>query len=51
MKIVQRFAETFQDTEKFLDALLCNAAIYMPLLKEPLQSPKGYELTMITNHL
>jgi protochlorophyllide reductase len=34
-----------------LKALLCNAAIYMPLLKEPLRSPEGYELTMTTNHL
>jgi protochlorophyllide reductase len=34
-----------------LDALVCNAAIYMPLLKQPLRSPEGYELTMATNHL
>jgi protochlorophyllide reductase len=31
--------------------VVCNAAIYMPLLKEPLRSPEGYELTMATNHL
>ncbi len=34
-----------------LQGLLCNAAIYMPLLKEPLRSAEGYELTMATNHL
>jgi len=30
---------------------VCNAAIYMPLLKRPLRSPEGYELTVATNHL
>jgi protochlorophyllide reductase len=30
---------------------VCNAAIYMPLIKEPLRSPEGYELTVTTNHL
>jgi len=34
-----------------IDALVCNAAIYMPLIKEPLRSPEGYELTVATNHL
>lgn len=32
-------------------ALLSNAAIDMPLLKEPLRSPEGYELTMTINYL
>ncbi len=48
---VRRFSEAFRETGKSLDALLCNAAIYMPLIKEPLRSPEGYELTMTTNHL
>jgi protochlorophyllide reductase len=48
---VRRFAREFSASGKNLDALLCNAAIYMPLLKEPLRSPEGYELTMTTNHL
>ena len=51
LESVRRFAREFQASGKFLDALLCNAAIYMPLLKEPLRSPEGYELTMTTNHL
>ena len=42
---------TFRALGRSLDALVCNAAIYMPLLKEPLFSPEGYELTMTTNHL
>ncbi|OLP19566.1 protochlorophyllide oxidoreductase [Leptolyngbya sp. 'hensonii'] len=48
---VRRFVREFQASGRPLNALLCNAAIYMPLLKEPLRSPEGYELTMTTNHL
>ncbi|WP_404784687.1 protochlorophyllide reductase [Altericista sp. CCNU0014] len=48
---VRRFVREFSASGRPLDALLCNAAIYMPLIKEPLRSPEGYELTMTTNHL
>jgi protochlorophyllide reductase len=48
---VRRFAREFRASGRNLQALLCNAAIYLPLLKEPLRSPEGYELTMTTNHL
>lgn len=48
---VRDFVRVFRARGKTLDALVCNAAIYMPLLKEPLRSPEGYELTMTTNHL
>jgi protochlorophyllide reductase len=48
---VRQFVEKFRATGKPLDALVCNAAIYMPLIKEPLRSPEGYELSMATNHL
>lgn len=34
-----------------LDALVCNAAVYMPRLKQPERSPQGYEISMATNHL
>ena len=34
-----------------VDALVCNAAVYDPKLKEPKRSPQGYELSMATNHL
>jgi len=34
-----------------IDALVCNAAVYEPRLKEPKRSPQGYELSMATNHL
>ena len=48
---VREFVANFRATGKNLDALLCNAAVYLPLLKEPLRSPEGFELTMTTNHL
>jgi protochlorophyllide reductase len=51
LESVRRFAREFNASGRRLDALVCNAAIYMPLIKEPLRSPEGYELTMTTNHL
>ncbi|NUN65044.1 protochlorophyllide reductase [Pseudanabaena biceps] len=48
---VREFVANFRATGRSLDALLCNAAIYLPLIKEPLRSPEGFELTMTTNHL
>jgi len=51
LESVRRFVENFRARGLTLDALVGNAAIYMPLLKEPLRSPEGYELTMTTNHL
>jgi protochlorophyllide reductase len=48
---VRRFINSFRATGRTLDALVCNAAIYMPLIKQPLRSPEGYELTVATNHL
>lgn len=47
---VRKFVQDFRATGKTLDALVCNAAVYMPLLKEPLRSPEGYELSVATNH-
>jgi len=51
LESVRQFVKNFRESGKSLDALVCNAAIYMPLLKEPLRSPEGYELTVATNHL
>lgn len=51
LQSVRQFVNNFRDLGRTLDALVCNAAIYMPLIKEPLRSPEGYELTMATNHL
>ncbi|WAL59631.1 protochlorophyllide reductase [Thermocoleostomius sinensis] len=51
LESVRNFVKDFRAIGRPLTALVCNAAIYMPLLKEPLRSPEGYELTMATNHL
>jgi protochlorophyllide reductase len=48
---VRKFVDDFHAMGRSLDALVCNAAVYMPLLKEPLRSPEGYELSVATNHL
>jgi len=47
---VRRLVEAFRATGRPLDALVCNAAVYLPLLKQPQRSPQGYELSMATNH-
>ncbi|MDX2244685.1 MAG: protochlorophyllide reductase [Leptolyngbyaceae cyanobacterium bins.302] len=51
LESVRKFVQDFRATGKTLDALVCNAAVYMPLLKAPLRSPEGYELSVATNHL
>ena len=51
LKSVRQFVDDFRKTGKSLDALVCNAAVYMPLSKEPLRSEDGYELSVATNHL
>ncbi len=48
---VRDFVAKFRATGRSLEALVVNAAIYMPLIKEPMRSPEGFELTMATNHL
>ncbi len=48
---VRQFVNSFRESGKSLDALVCNAAVYLPLLKEPMRSEDGYELSVATNHL
>lgn len=48
---VRQFVDNFRESGKSLDALVCNAAVYLPILKEPLRSAEGYELSVATNHL
>ncbi|MEO0825303.1 MAG: protochlorophyllide reductase [Cyanobacteria bacterium J06639_16] len=48
---VRQFVADFRATGKRLNALVCNAAVYLPLLKEPMRSTDGYELSVATNHL
>ncbi|MGB3757232.1 MAG: protochlorophyllide reductase [Rivularia sp. (in: cyanobacteria)] len=48
---VRQFVNSFRESGKSLDALVCNAAVYLPLAKEPERSEDGYELSVATNHL
>ena len=48
---VRKFVEDFRATGRSLDTLVCNAAVYLPLEKEPQRSAEGYELSVATNHL
>lgn len=48
---VRDFAARFAASGLPLHALVCNAAVYLPLLKDPARSPEGYEISVATNHL
>jgi protochlorophyllide reductase len=48
---VRQFVADFRATGRSLEALVVNAAVYLPLLKEPMYSPDGYEISVATNHL
>jgi protochlorophyllide reductase len=48
---VRRFVADVRALDRPLAALVINAAVYKPLLKQPERSPQGYELSMATNHL
>jgi protochlorophyllide reductase len=48
---VERLVEEFHATGRPLDALVINAAVYLPRLQHPERSPQGYEISMATNHL
>ncbi|MDX1978034.1 MAG: protochlorophyllide reductase [Pseudanabaenaceae cyanobacterium bins.68] len=49
--VVRQFVKDFQAMGRSLEALVCNAAVYLPLLKAPERNPDGYELSVATNHL
>ena len=51
LESVRQFVTAFRQTGRSLEALVCNAATYLPRLKEPMRSPEGYELSVATNHL
>lgn len=48
---VKHFVEEFRASETPLDALVCNAAIYLPRAKIPTFTADGFELSVGTNHL
>ncbi len=47
---VRAFAAKFAASGLPLDALVCNAAVYLPRLKSPQRSPEGFEISVATNH-
>ncbi|AOL22630.1 protochlorophyllide reductase [Erythrobacter litoralis] len=47
---VRGFVSEFRMLGRPLDALVCNAATYMPRLTAPLRSPEGYELSVAINY-
>ena len=47
---VKTFVQRFNESGQKLNALLCNAATYLPLLKEPARSPQGFEISVATNY-
>ncbi|KAH6795479.1 hypothetical protein C2S51_036465 [Perilla frutescens var. frutescens] len=48
---VRQFVETFRRSNRPLDVLVCNAAVYLPTAKEPTFTAEGFELSVGTNHL
>ncbi len=48
---VKDFVKNFRETGMPLDALVCNAAVYLPNDKVPQYTADGFELTLQTNHL
>jgi protochlorophyllide reductase len=47
---VRSFVAAFRASGLPLDALLLNAAVYLPRLQVPQRSPEGYEISVATNH-
>ncbi|GMH44124.1 hypothetical protein BSKO_12058 [Bryopsis sp. KO-2023] len=48
---VRHFASEYKASGMPLDALVCNAAVYLPQAKEPTYTADGFELSVGTNHL
>lgn len=51
LQSVRAFDAAFRAQGRDLDALICNAATYLPQLKTPMRSPEGYEISVATNYL
>ncbi|KAK9861134.1 hypothetical protein WJX84_012390 [Apatococcus fuscideae] len=51
LRSVRQFVENFRTSGRPLDALVCNAAVYLPTDKEPTYTADGLELSMVANHL
>jgi len=51
LESVRQFVENFKNSGRRLDALVANAAVYLPTAKEPTFTADGFELSVGTNHL
>ena len=51
LESVRQFVANYHATGRRLDALVCNAAIYLPTAKEPRFTADGFEVSVGTNHL
>ncbi|XP_015082138.1 protochlorophyllide reductase [Solanum pennellii] len=51
LESVRQFVDNFRRSGRPLDALVCNAAVYLPTAKEPTFTADGFELSVGTNHL
>jgi len=47
---VRHFVHALEEQSVAIDSLVCNAAVYLPRLKEPMRSPEGFEISLATNH-
>ncbi len=47
---VRAFVDDFRALGRPLQALVNNAAVYLPRLKAPQRSPEGFEISVATNH-
>lgn len=50
LQSVRAFVDAFRATGRRLDALVCNAAVYLPGLEQPQRSSEGFEISVATNH-
>ncbi|CAL9047848.1 unnamed protein product [Musa banksii] len=48
---VRQFVHNFRQSERPLDVLVCNAAIYRPTARTPTYTADGYEMSVGVNHL
>jgi protochlorophyllide reductase len=50
LQSVRDFVAAFRATGLPLDAMVLNAAVYLPRLEAPMRSPEGYEISVATNY-
>jgi protochlorophyllide reductase len=51
LESVRTFVDVLRASGRRVDALVCNAAVYLPVAKEPTFTAEGHEVSVATNHL